>query len=207
MMKLVVLTAMLAAVAMADGHCALESGVVDYFAAPTGCSAYDTCASAFCGDADFNTTDTNVLTCANNNTMTCSAFSTLVGEYISCVAGAAMMDSCQDGSSGFGSLKTALADDSEADYMSGSVYKSCVSQVCQIADNFGSECDLSGSGSGMYGAVCMYTPVEEPTASSSSSDTTESSPEEEPSPEPTPSGAASVSTAVLAVLATLALLL
>jgi hypothetical protein len=201
-MKIVLLTAMMAAIAL--GACELGSSP-DYFSDPGSCAQYTACTETFCGTFGVNNTG-NAYTCATNTSVsTCGEFSGLVGEFINCVISVAMDGECQTGESAFATLGVALNDDSASGYATGNVYKGCSYAVCNIVEAWGAECaELDGSSSGtMYGGVCKYTASMATGTTSSSAEETEN----ENSESSSTSSAASVSTAVLAVLATLALLL
>jgi hypothetical protein len=207
-MRLIIAAAVLAGlVAAADRTCDASSDANNLFDAPTGtCAKWTNCTAVVCTRAGGN--DTSSLACLRNTTtaLNCSFLADLADDYVTCLVEAAMDDACSSSTTGFGSRTSSALTGimSASDYRGSSLQKSCVRTACKFLNytGKGDTCATEFGSSANESEVCYFEPSNDTNAT----------------PAPTPrsntthapsatSGAASVSAAVLAVLATLALLL
>ena len=205
-MRLILAAAVFAGLASAAAvTCDASSSTNNLYGMPSGtCTQWTTCTSTFCTSLGANSTAD--LTCLNNATSasSCSSVATAASTYVSCLNTAAFADNCQPGTTGFGELGMALAGVmGSSEYPGSNVQTSCVRTACIILNEsgLGDTCDSSfGTAASNYSMICAYD-------ASNDTNTTPAPPSPATTPAPATSGAASVSTAVLAVLATVALLL
>jgi hypothetical protein len=206
-MRLILAAAVLAGVAMAapaPRGCADATATNDLYDAPTAtCAAWANCTSIACGGGATN--GTLSLACLANLTtaLTCATAKTAAVAYVGCLNAAAMLDSCQPSGTQFGELGMALAGVmSASEYAGSNVQASCARTVCRFmnASGLGASCltELGANDS----MVCMFEGGNDTNTTPPPAATPNAT-----SPPAAGSGAASVSTAVLAVLATVALLL
>jgi hypothetical protein len=193
MMRLVLIAAMLVAVVSA---CVEEPAKGNLFSADADCAEAQSCYSDFC-KATGNATSSNPATCWSNET-TCAALIDGFAEMFKCLISAAKDGACQtDDGNDFAGLAAGLAANTDAaGYGESDVGQSCKLSTCGILMSMSHNCDFDDAEAGDYGKVCMFTAPDTVETTESNDDDNGSS-----------SGAASVSTAVLAVLATVALLL
>ena len=208
-MRLIIAAAVLAGlVAAADRTCDASSDSNNLFDAPSGtCTQWTNCTATLCTKAGGNSTSSLASLWNTSTTLNCTYLADLADEYVTCLVDAGMDDACASSSTGFGSrLSTALTGIMTAtDYRGSTVQKSCVRTACLFLNytGKGDTCATAFGSSANESEVCYF----------------EASNDTNTTPAPTPranttthapsatSGAASVSAAVMAVLATLALLL
>jgi hypothetical protein len=200
-MRLMIAAAILVGCAFATRTCPAISETNDFFEAPiANCDAWNNCTKAACATAG-NTNLTTSLMCLQNTTLTCDQLKTAAMTFVRCLITAAIADQCQPSGTAFGELGLALAGVmSVSEYTGSNVAKSCRLAACKFQNlsGKGDSC-LSVFGGENETAVCSYTEL-------NNTNNTPVAPTPRPTPAPA-SSAASVSTAVLAVLAAVALLL
>lgn len=209
-MRMIIAAVMFAAVVSAT--CVAPTGL--YYAPGGNCPEWRTCVHAFCttmgntsiGAANATNTSLNPLHCVVGTSKTCAETTAAVATAFTCLVTAANQGKCQDMSDGFGELSMALIGDSAAEWTAGTstVKRECERTSCAILAAAGqpTSCTYSScafAGSNTTNTTAATTAPSNATSAPSGSATTTA---------PTGTSAApSVSTAVLAVLATIALLL
>ena len=205
-MRLILAAAVLAGVvSSAAVTCDAASATNDLYDMPSGtCTQWTTCTQTLCTSMGANaSTDLNCLANATSKS-NCTALAAALKTYVSCLNTAAFADHCQPGTTAFGELGMGLAGVMGAsEYAGSNVQTSCMRVVCNALNESGNgdACNTE-VGATNYSMVCMYDASNETNTTPAPA-----APTPDATPAPAASGAASVSTAVLAVLATVALLL